>query len=98
MESEERGAPGPLYLRALGFSTTRAQLPQKPHKTRTGGFALRAKKEFTQSSRFAFLSLCLHLRRKNTPVCEHLKQVEVEVELGGELGGIFLLSLPPQSR
>jgi hypothetical protein len=25
-----------------------------PHKTRTGGFALRAKKEFTQSSRFAF--------------------------------------------
>ena len=30
MESEERGAPGPLYLRALGgFSTTRAQLPQK---------------------------------------------------------------------
>ena len=54
MESEERGAPGPRYLRALGFSTTRAQLPQKPHKTRTGGFALRAKKEFTQSSRFAF--------------------------------------------
>ena len=54
MESEERGAPGPLYLRALGFSTTRAQLPQKPHKTRTGGFALRAKKEFAQSSRFAF--------------------------------------------
>ena len=25
-----------------------------PHKTRTGGFALRAKKEFTLSSRFAF--------------------------------------------
>ena len=60
MESEERGAPGPLYLRALGFSTARAQLPQKPHKTRTGGFALRAKKEFTQSSRTA-LFIYYHL-------------------------------------
>ena len=46
--------------------------------------------------RTLFFSLCLHLRRKNTPVCEHLKQVEVEVELGGELGGIFLLSLLPK--
>jgi len=31
---------------------------------------------------------------ENTPICEQQEQVEVEVELDGELGGIFL-SLPP---
>ena len=54
-----------------------------PHKTRTGGFAQRAKKEFNQSSRFAFhfkgifyltLGVCAHTYLFMSSVCKRIKQ------------------------